>query len=344
MPLWLAMRGADPFPLEPGRDVTIGRGRKCDLSLYSSLLSREHARIRWEHDGPVLFDLDSLNGCFVGVDRVLRHSLRPGDMIRLGDLTLQVVESDAPPRPLPRVEDPPTDVGPIPNELETTPSTLETQILHRQNPLHGQLFAWDELEWLQEQIGDPGLISLRDARFVPDDLSTWAGVYGLAGLYRLLEVGVLTPREPLGELAHSDPLSLASGLMISPRGDKLLRQIQGRKPSWNEMAHLRHRTRQGILFRGIRAAARAYRPGGGLEDLHTADLLYELRMIYASDISKPQRETGLRRLLCTGFFAPRQGADAAAWFPEDWDARELPVEIAARGRAVLEGFRLEEDE
>lgn len=345
MPLWLAMRGADPFPLQPGRDVTIGRGRKCDLSLYSTQLSREHARIRWENEQPVLFDLDSLNGCYVGVDRVLRHSLMPGDSIRLGDLTLIVVESEGPPRPiLGGAEDPPTEVSRIPaSELEVTPSSLETQILHRQSPVHKQLFAWKELESLLEQTTPAEQAAIRDESLGAEELTAWGKTYGFPGLYRLLTLGVLVPRDPSAPLDHAAPATLAAGLTLSPRGEKLHKHREGARITWNEMAHLRHRIRQAVLFPALREIARAYRPGGGLDGLTAEDLVYEVHKIYAADVAPERRVLDLRRLLCLGFFAPRAGADAAAWFPAgDWSQKPLPVEIAPRGRAVLEGFRLEE--
>lgn len=344
MPLWLAMRGADPFPLQPGRDVTIGRGRKCDLSLYSTQLSREHARIRWENEQPVLFDLDSLNGCYVGVDRVLRHSLNPGDAIRLGDLTLIVVESDEPPRPiLGGAEDPPTEVSRIPSELEITPSSLETQILHRQSPVHKQLFSWKELENLLEQTSEAEQAAIRDPNLGADDLGAWGKHYGFAGLYRLLALGVLVPKDPAQPLDHAAPATLAAGLSLSPRGEKLRNHKPGARITWNEMAHLRHRIRQAVLFPALREIARAYRPGGGLDGLSAEDFVYEVHKIYGTEVPPERRVLEFRRLLCLGFFAPRPGADAAAWFPAgDWSQKPLPVGIAPRGRAVLEGFRLEE--
>lgn len=345
MPLWLAMRGADPFPLQPGRDVTIGRGRKCDLSLYSTQLSREHARIRWENEQPVLFDLDSLNGCYVGVDRVLRHSLTPGDSIRLGDITLLVLNSEQPPRPLlGGAEDPPTEVSRIPSdELEITPSALETQILHRQSPVHQQLFAWKEIEALLEQTSEADLAAVRDESFQADDLAAWGKGYGFPGLYRFLALGIVVPRDASQPLDHAAPATLAAGLTISPRGEKLRSHRPGARITWNEMAHLRHRIRQAVLFPALREVARAYRPGGGLEGLTSEELIYEIHKIYAAEIPEDRRVLSLRRLLCLGFFAPRPGADAAAWFPPgNWAQRPLSLELAPRGRAVLEGFRLEE--
>ena len=344
MPLWLAMRGADPFPLQPGRDVTIGRGRKCDLSLYSTQLSREHARIRWEHEGPVLFDLDSLNGCYIGVDRVLRHSLAPGDAIRLGDLTLLVVESNDPPRPLVQGEDPPTEVSQIPSdELEFTPSALETQILHRQAPVHMQLFAWKEIEWLLEQTNEAELGALRDERISGEGLTAWAKHYGFAGLYRFLSLGILVPSDPAQELDHAAPATLASALALSPRGEKLRNHKPGDQITWNEMAHLRHRVRQATLYPALREVARAYRPGAGLDGLSSEDFVYEVHKIYGAGIPAQQRVLGFRRLLCLGLFEPRPGADASAWFPSgDWSAKPLSIDLSLRGRAVLEGFRLED--
>ena len=108
------------------------------------------------------------------------------------------------------------------------------------------------------------------------------------------------------------------------------------------MASLRYRVRQSALFHPLRMLARAYRPGGGLDELNPGRIAYELEAIYASTLPRDGLERELRYLLCLGVFAAEDDAGAEAWFPVRWDD-ELLV-LAPRGRALLEGFRLEEEE
>lgn len=340
MPLWLTMRGADPFPLVPGVDVTIGRGRKCELSVYSSLLSREHARIRWEHDRPVLFDLDSLNGCYVGVDKVLRHHLQAGDTIRLGDLLIWVIDSALPPG---EPAEGASDEAPVPDRRpELTPTANETQIFSRTTALHQQVFAYDELTWLGERIQRFDLADgVRDPRLEGPDLVAWREAHGDAALWRLLSLGVVAPPGGQGEV-HMDAAQVAGRSRLTPRGEKLRGLLLGRRAHWNEMASLRYRVRQSAFYRPLRMLARAYRPGSGLDELDPGRIAYELEAIYASSLPKDAFERELRYLLCLGVFAAEDDAASDAWFPARWD--EDILVLAPRGRALLEGFRLEEDE
>jgi pSer/pThr/pTyr-binding forkhead associated (FHA) protein len=344
MPLWLCTRGADPYPLTPDVDVTIGRGQECELSVYSSLLSREHARIRWESEGPVLFDLGSLNGCYVGVDKVLRHALAAGDLIRLGDLLLQIVESGRPPPPLP------SDVGEIEVEhgveapADDMPAATETRVFSRTSALHQQVFAYDELTWVQATLSPAALAAASEEALADPNLESWLArsASHVEVLWELLRTGVVAPTRPrqCGVEMSATQAAAASG--ITPRGEKLRRALSGKNTHWNEMASLRYRARQSAVFQALRRIARAYRPGGGLRGLDVPSLHYELTSIYAVNVPPDQIETEMRRLLALGVFSPRAGAGPRAWFPRAWESSLL--EISPRGYAMLEGFRLEEDE
>jgi len=69
--------------------ITIGREPASDLVLMDDLVSRQHAQIRREAGGAVIYDLDSANGTFVNGKRIDRpHPLRPGDVIAMGDTEL----------------------------------------------------------------------------------------------------------------------------------------------------------------------------------------------------------------------------------------------------------------
>ncbi len=75
-----------------GPRLLIGRSGSCDLMLADSQISRQHAAIECEGVDFVLVDLGSANGTLVGYvgQRVTRHVLREGDVIRLGHNLLKV--------------------------------------------------------------------------------------------------------------------------------------------------------------------------------------------------------------------------------------------------------------
>jgi diguanylate cyclase (GGDEF)-like protein len=83
-----------PVGTEP---TTIGRAGNCTLQIDDDALSRVHARVTRVGNEYVLEDMGSLNGCFVGDQRVSRASLRDGDRVRLGprvDLRFHVVSEE----------------------------------------------------------------------------------------------------------------------------------------------------------------------------------------------------------------------------------------------------------
>lgn len=68
----------------PKRDYVIGRRPTSDLVLNFEGVSRRHAQIVYRGDDYVLEDLGSANGTTVGGERITRHVLRDGDIIRFG--------------------------------------------------------------------------------------------------------------------------------------------------------------------------------------------------------------------------------------------------------------------
>src|SRR5262245_22587991 len=92
-----------------GPRLVMGRSGSCDLVLADAQISRQHAAIECEGPDFVLVDLGSANGTLVGDpgQRVSRHVLREGDVVRLGHNVLKVTllrEVDA------------TEVKPVPTE------------------------------------------------------------------------------------------------------------------------------------------------------------------------------------------------------------------------------------
>jgi hypothetical protein len=69
--------------------TSIGRAHANDVVLDDVAISSQHCRIRPEGGQLVLHDLKSTNGTYVNEQRVTRHILKPGDLVRLGETTLQ---------------------------------------------------------------------------------------------------------------------------------------------------------------------------------------------------------------------------------------------------------------
>ncbi|MCX4246940.1 FHA domain-containing protein [Paraliomyxa miuraensis] len=66
-----------------GERTLVGRASDCDIQILHEGVSRHHARISCEADGSVvLVDLSSDNGTFVESERVERHVLEEGEVIR----------------------------------------------------------------------------------------------------------------------------------------------------------------------------------------------------------------------------------------------------------------------
>src|SRR5882672_6273147 len=81
---------------ELGAVNTVGRHPDNTLQILDRIVSKEHAQIIRQPDGHFLFrDLGSLNGSFLGGDRVNEHLLRDGDEIMLGSTSLTFQERSA---------------------------------------------------------------------------------------------------------------------------------------------------------------------------------------------------------------------------------------------------------
>ena len=76
------------------RPLLIGRAKDCDLALVSAQVSRHHARVVPRGNTLLLEDLGSVNGTLVNGEPVQgQRQLRPGDVIRIKDISFRVSES-----------------------------------------------------------------------------------------------------------------------------------------------------------------------------------------------------------------------------------------------------------
>ena len=75
-------------------EMTIGRDVNNDVVINDAEVSRKHARLILHSGGYVLEDLGSTNGTFVSGERLVGpHTLRPGEMITLGENVSLAFES-----------------------------------------------------------------------------------------------------------------------------------------------------------------------------------------------------------------------------------------------------------
>jgi hypothetical protein len=72
-------------------DIMIGRDESCQIRLASSEVSRHHCVLRPTPDGILARDLDSRNGTYLNETLMEDETLlKPGDILRVGPIMLQV--------------------------------------------------------------------------------------------------------------------------------------------------------------------------------------------------------------------------------------------------------------
>jgi hypothetical protein len=74
--------------------TTLGRSKSSDIVLTDDTVSTDHAKIRREQSGFVLYDLVTANGTFVNEQKIVNAPLKENDQIRIGEtvLVLKIVE------------------------------------------------------------------------------------------------------------------------------------------------------------------------------------------------------------------------------------------------------------
>ena len=107
--------------------TTIGRSREASITLPHPLVSRKHCEIIWDRDSVVVVDLNSLNGTFVGRDRISKATLGHGDLLTVGTVTFRAVYRGVMSDQQTQVLDDTAVVGrPLPSQEPSTVAHLET--------------------------------------------------------------------------------------------------------------------------------------------------------------------------------------------------------------------------
>lgn len=74
------------------RRLVIGRAEGVDVRLEDPALSKQHAAVNVVGNDHILQDLGSANGTFVNEQRIERHLLRHGDVVRLASFHIRYVD------------------------------------------------------------------------------------------------------------------------------------------------------------------------------------------------------------------------------------------------------------
>ena len=91
------------FPLQPNREIVVGRSSELDMVLVEDMVSRKHAKIITTDTQVIIQDLGSTNGTFVNGEKIKKARLKEGDRILVGTSILKLIsvsDADQPDRPL----------------------------------------------------------------------------------------------------------------------------------------------------------------------------------------------------------------------------------------------------
>lgn len=74
--------------------VSIGRANNNDIRIKNTTVSSYHAKIVTFYNASYIEDLNSTNGTYVNGKRIKKHTLKAGDIISVGALSLKVENED----------------------------------------------------------------------------------------------------------------------------------------------------------------------------------------------------------------------------------------------------------
>ncbi|MHC5038423.1 MAG: FHA domain-containing protein, partial [Planctomycetota bacterium] len=72
----------------PEGNMIVGRDRQADVAIFDNNISRHHITVIRRDTMVMIRDLGSRNGTFVNNTRITEAELKPGDIVRLGNLSL----------------------------------------------------------------------------------------------------------------------------------------------------------------------------------------------------------------------------------------------------------------
>ncbi len=153
--------------------TVVGRGKRATLSLPHPAVSRRHCEL-FDRDGKVMVrDLGSLNGTYVGSQRVSESEVPLGELLTIATLSFRVVFGDLPASVhhesplLTSVEDSTHGVGDIPQQLRPPPHVAPPPSLEIAPP--GKLGREASVE--RDTQWQMGAASRRDSDDEGEDLS-----------------------------------------------------------------------------------------------------------------------------------------------------------------------------
>ena len=77
------------FNLSMDTSISLGRAPTNEIVVSEAAVSGQHCRVRPDSGGFVLLDLKSTSGTYVNDRRITRHTLKSGDVVKVGTLALQ---------------------------------------------------------------------------------------------------------------------------------------------------------------------------------------------------------------------------------------------------------------
>lgn len=75
--------------------LVLGREDSCEIQIFDRTVSRRHAAIERQGQDFLVVDLNSSNGTFVNHQRIVRHRLREGDNLSLGNAIFRFLNSES---------------------------------------------------------------------------------------------------------------------------------------------------------------------------------------------------------------------------------------------------------
>ena len=127
---------------------TIGRGKGATLTLPHPLISRQHCEV-FEAEGKLMVrDLGSLNGTFIGSERISEAELPHGELLTIGTVTFRAAyDSEAQPFP-PVAPSAETELNPGQETVREAPLPVEFQEAE-------EIEEIEEIDEIDELLGKP---------------------------------------------------------------------------------------------------------------------------------------------------------------------------------------------